>query len=68
MGLRLIPSLRKDEFTRSPTVGQGLSTSDVRDVVLRVLQTSPIELIFGSSVDKFAIYPNRVQLDDRVEM
>ena len=64
-GLLLIQSFRKDEFTPSPTVGQWLSTSDVRDVVSRVLQT--FQLIFGPSVVKFAIYI-WVQLDGRIEM
>ena len=60
-------AFRKDEFTRSPAVGQLLSTSYVRDVVSRVSQTSPILLIFGPSVDKCAFY-NGVYLDDRVQM
>ena len=38
-----------------------------RDVVSRVPQTSPIQLIFGPSLDKLAIYI-RVQLDERAEM
>ena len=66
-GLLPIPAFRKGEFTRSPAVGQCLLTSDVRDVVSRVLQTSLIQLIFGPSIDKWAIYI-LVQLDDRVEM
>ena len=49
-------AFKKDEFTRIPAVGQWLSTSDVRDVVSRVSQTFPIQLIFGPIVDKCAIY------------
>ena len=66
-GLLLILAFRKDEFTQSPAVGQGISTSYVRDVVSRILQTSPIQLIFCPSVHKCAIYIWE-QLDDRVEM
>ena len=66
-GLLLIPAFRKNEFIRSPAVGQLLPTSDIRDVVSRLLQTSPIQLISGPSVDKYAIYI-WVQLDDRVEI
>ena len=51
----LIPAFRKDKFTWSPAEGQLLYLSDVRDVVSRVLQTSPIQLIFGPRVDKYAI-------------
>ena len=65
-GLLPIPAFRKDKFTQSPAVGQLLSTSDVRDVVSRVSQTSSIQLIFGPSVNKCAIYI-WVQIDDRVE-
>ena len=36
-----------DEFTRSPSVAQKLPKSDVREIFQRLLQTAPIELIFG---------------------
>ena len=44
-----------------------ISKSDARDVVSRVLQTSPIHLIYGPSLDKCTSYI-WVQLDDSDEM
>ena len=65
--LLLIPAFRKDEFTRTPAVGQWLSTSDISDVVSRVSQTSLFQLIFGPIVDECVIYI-WVKFDVRVDI
>ena len=36
-----------DEFFRSLSVAPRLATSNIRDVFLKLLQTAPIELMFG---------------------
>ena len=48
------PSFAEYKFTLSPPVAQQLPTRDIRNVLPSLLQTSPIELIFGWGWDKRA--------------
>ena len=50
-GKIISPPFTEYEFTRSLPVAQCLPTSDVRNVLPRLSQTSPIEVIFGVGRD-----------------